>query len=123
MPDIEILVIGASGLTGAALMQAAGPRAVGCGSRDADVRDPATTQVEDQTRAALENIRRVLERERLTMANVVSTTVYLRSINDLGAMEQAYDAAFRTRFPARTVVEATNLPRGARVQIAVVAGR
>ena len=41
MPDVEILVIGASGLTGAALMQAAGPRAVGCGSRDADVRDQA----------------------------------------------------------------------------------
>src|SRR5258706_14348486 len=38
---VEILVIGASGLVGAALMEAAGTRAVGCGSRDADVRKPA----------------------------------------------------------------------------------
>ena len=83
----------------------------------------ASAKVEDQTRAALENIRRVLEGEHLTMANIVSATVYLRSISELAAMDEAYESAFRTRFPARTVVEATNLPRGARVQIEVVAGR
>jgi len=71
----------------------------------------------------LDNIRRVLESEQLTMANIVSATVYLRSINELAAMDEAYEGAFRTRFPARTVVEAANLPRGARVQIEVVAGR
>ncbi|HZZ93251.1 MAG TPA: helical backbone metal receptor [Usitatibacter sp.] len=91
--------------------------------------DPASgrfagdTGIADQTRTALENVRRLLEGERLTMANVVSTTVFLRRINDLAAMDEAYEGAFRTRLPARTVVEATNLPRGALVEIAVVAGR
>jgi iron complex transport system substrate-binding protein len=91
--------------------------------------DPASgrfqgdTGIADQTRAALDNVRRLLEGERLTMANVVSTTVYLRRINDLAAMDEAYEGAFRTRLPARTVVEATNLPRGALVEISVVAGR
>ena len=83
----------------------------------------ANAEVADQTRAALENIRRVLEAESLTMANIVSTTVYLRNINDLDAMDAAYETEFRTRFPARTVVEAANLPRGAKVQIEVIAGR
>jgi 2-iminobutanoate/2-iminopropanoate deaminase len=65
----------------------------------------------------------VLEGEKLTLANVVSATVYLRSISDLDAMDAAYESEFRTRLPARTVVETPNLPRGARVQISVVAGR
>jgi 2-iminobutanoate/2-iminopropanoate deaminase len=80
-------------------------------------------KIDEQTRATLENVRRVLEGERLTLANVVATTVYLRDINDLAAMDRAYEAEFRTRLPARSVVEAKNLPRGARVQISVVAGR
>ena len=79
--------------------------------------------IDEQTRAALENVRRVLEGERLTLANVVATTVYLRDISELAAMDRAYEAAFRTRLPARSVVETRNLPRGARVQISVVAGR
>ena len=83
----------------------------------------AEAKVDAQTRATMENLRRVLEGERLTLANVVATTVYLRDINDLEAMEAAYEAAFRTRLPARTVVEMRNLPRGARVQISAIAGR
>jgi len=83
----------------------------------------AAREAGEQTRAALENVRRVLEGERLTMANVVSTTIYLRDINDMAAMEQAYESAFRRQLPSRSVVEMKNLPRGARVQIAVVAGR
>jgi 2-iminobutanoate/2-iminopropanoate deaminase len=91
--------------------------------------DPATgrfdgaAKIGAQTLGALENVRQALEAERLTMANVVSTTVYLRSINDLDAMDEAWQSAFRTRLPARTVVETPNLPRGALVQISVVAGR
>lgn len=91
--------------------------------------DPASgrfdgaAQVEAQTRAAMENVRRVLEDEHLTLANVVSATVYLRDINDLVVMDSAYESFFRSQVPARTVVEATNLPRGARVEVAVIAGR
>jgi iron complex transport system substrate-binding protein len=83
----------------------------------------ADAKIAEQTVAALENVRHVLEGERLTLANVVATTVYLRSINDLAAMDAAYEKAFHTRLPARTVVETANLPRGALVQIAAVAGR
>jgi iron complex transport system substrate-binding protein len=84
--------------------------------------DPKS-KIDAQTVAALENVRRALEGEKLTLANVVSATVYLRTISDLDAMDAAYETAFRTRLPARTVVETRNLPRGARVQISVVAGR
>jgi 2-iminobutanoate/2-iminopropanoate deaminase len=91
--------------------------------------DPATgafasgQNARAQTQRVLENIRAVLEANRLTMANVVSTTVYLRNISDLAAMDEVYHDFFRSTPPARTVVEVSNLPRGALVEISVIAGR
>lgn len=79
--------------------------------------------IEEQTRAVLENVRTILESHRLTMANVVSTTVYLSSISNLPRMDSVYHDFFRGTPPARSVVEVTNLPRGALVEISVIAGR
>ena len=79
--------------------------------------------VEAQTRRVLENIRAILESNRLTMANVVLTTVYLANINNLSAMDRVYHGFFKGVPPARTVVEVTHLPRGALVEISVIAGR
>jgi 2-iminobutanoate/2-iminopropanoate deaminase len=79
--------------------------------------------IEEQTRVVMENIRLILESNRLTMANVVATTVYLRNVNDLRAMNSVYDGYFKGSPPARTVVEVNKLPRGVALQISAVAGR
>jgi 2-iminobutanoate/2-iminopropanoate deaminase len=71
----------------------------------------------------MENIRAVLESHRLTMANIVSTTVYLKDINDFRGMNNAYESYFRGALPARSVVEVSRLPRGALIEISAVAGR
>jgi len=76
-----------------------------------------------QTRQCLDNVRAILEANRLTMANVVSTTVYVTNISRLAAVDDVYHGYFRGTPPARTVVEVSNLPRGALVEITVVAGR
>jgi 2-iminobutanoate/2-iminopropanoate deaminase len=81
------------------------------------------TRIDEQTRQALENVRAVLESHRLTFANVVSVTVYLKDINDFRGMEGVYETYFRGSLPARSVVEVARLPRGALVQVSVVAGR
>lgn len=81
------------------------------------------TTIEEQTRQAMENIRAVLESHRLTMANVVSTTVYLKDLNDFRGMNAAYESYFRAALPARSVVEVSRLPRGSLVEISAVAGR
>jgi 2-iminobutanoate/2-iminopropanoate deaminase len=57
------------------------------------------------------------------MANIVNTTIYLVDAGDIAAMEQVYDSYFRSARPASSIVEVRRLPRNARVQIAVVAGR
>jgi 2-iminobutanoate/2-iminopropanoate deaminase len=79
--------------------------------------------IEAQTRAVLENVRAILESHRLTMANIVSTTVYLSNISNLSKMDGVYRDFFKGTPPARSVVEVSNLPRGALVEISVIAGR
>lgn len=83
----------------------------------------ADGSIEEQTRLALENLRTVLEANRLTMANVVSTTVYLKNINDLRVMDTVYERYFKGALPSRSVVEVSRLPRGALVEISAIAGR
>ena len=79
--------------------------------------------IEAQTRKVMENVQRILEAHGLTLANVLSTQVYLRSINNLAPMDAAYRKFFKGAPPARTVVEVSNLPRGMEVQISAVAGK
>lgn len=89
---------------------------------------PGTTEmrgatIEEQTRQVMENIRGILEAHRLTMANVVSTTVYMKDLNDFRGMDDVYESYFRSSLPSRSVIQAARLPRNALVEIAVVAGR
>jgi 2-iminobutanoate/2-iminopropanoate deaminase len=81
------------------------------------------TTIEEQTRQVMENLRGVLESHRLTFANVVSVTVYLKEINDFRGMNTAYESYFRGALPARSVVAVARLPRDALVEISVIAGR
>ena len=90
--------------------------------------DPRTNQfvgdkIEDQTRQALENVRQILEANRLTMANIVSVTVYMKDLAQFRGMDETYETFFRSALPARSVVEVARLPRGALVEISVIAGR
>ena len=81
------------------------------------------TTIDEQTRQVMENLRGVLESHRLTFANVVSVTVYLKEINDFRGMNSAYESYFRGALPARSVVAVSRLPRDALVEISVIAGR
>jgi len=76
-----------------------------------------------QTQRVLDNVRAILESNQLTMANIVSVTVYLSNLGNLVAMDRAYQAYFRQTLPARSVVEVAKLPRGALVEISAIAGR
>ncbi len=78
---------------------------------------------EQQTRVIMENIRIILESHRMSIANVVSVTVYLRQLSDIRPMSIAYDSFVKGTPPARSIVEVSNLPRNALVEISAVAGR
>lgn len=74
-----------------------------------------------QTEQCLDNVRAILESEGLSLANVVKTTVYLDDIDDFEAMNEAYSGYFEEEPPARSAVGAGDVPKGAAVEIEVVA--
>lgn len=90
--------------------------------------DPATGAfpeggVQEQTRQSLLNVKAILEEEGLTLANVVKTTVYLADMGDFAAMNEIYSQFFSQPFPARSAVAVKALPKGALVEVEVIAAR
>lgn len=90
--------------------------------------DPATGAfpeggVQEQTRQSLLNVKAILEEAGLTLANVVKTTVYLADMGDFAAMNEIYSHFFSQPFPARSAVAVKALPKGALVEVEVIAAR
>ena len=88
--------------------------------------DPATGQfveggIKEQTRQALTNARNILQAAGTDMENVIKTTVYLSDINNFAAMNEVYAQFFTEPFPARSAVAVKDLPKGALVEIEVLA--
>jgi 2-iminobutanoate/2-iminopropanoate deaminase len=77
--------------------------------------------IEAQTRLVLENLKAVLAAENLTMAHIVSTTVYMKDLNDFGKMNEVYASFFSGVTPARATVQVARLPRDVAVEIGAIA--
>ena len=83
--------------------------------------DPATGVfveggIKEQTRQSLLNVKAILEEAGLTMGDVVKTTVFMADMNAV------YAEFFAEPYPARSAVAVKTLPKGALVEIEVVAG-
>lgn len=90
--------------------------------------DPATGAfpeggVKEQTRQSILNVKAILEEAGLALSNVVKTTVYLADIGDFAAMNEVYSQFFAQPFPARSAIAVKALPKGALVEVEVVAAR
>lgn len=70
--------------------------------------------ITEQTTAALEGLKKLVGAAGATVGNIVKTTVYLKNIKDFSKMNRAYKKFFKANsvenYPARTTVEASNLP-------------
>ena len=78
--------------------------------------------IKEQTRQSLLNVKAILEEAGLTMGNVVKTTVFMADMNDFADMNAVYAEFFTEPYPARSAVAVKTLPKGALVEIEVVAG-
>lgn len=90
--------------------------------------DPATGAfpeggVKEQTMQSLLNVKAILEEAGLALSNVVKTTVYLADMGDFAAMNEVYSQFFAQPFPARSAIAVKALPKGALVEVEVVAAR
>lgn len=82
---------------------------------------PLPEGVQAQTERVIENIRLILADQDLTLANVVKTTVFMTNLGDFAAMNEVYARHFTADHPARSTVQVAALPRGAQVEIEVLA--
>ena len=73
--------------------------------------------IQVELRQALTNLRALLASEGASMSDVVKTTVFLRHIDDFGAMNDVYVEEFGHHRPARSAIGVAGLPLGALVEV------
>lgn len=88
--------------------------------------DPATgampSDIAEQTRQSLRNVKEVLAAAGVSMDKVIKTTVFLNNMNNFAAMNTVYADFFSEGcYPARSCVEVAKLPKDAMVEIEAVA--
>lgn len=88
--------------------------------------DPATGAfveggIKEQTRQALTNLKAILEEAGTSMDNVVKTTVFMANMDDFADMNAVYAEFFTEPYPARSAVAVKTLPKGALIEIEVIA--
>ena len=88
--------------------------------------DPATGALVEgdfalQTRRVLDNLAAVLRAAGLGMNDVVRSTIYLVDLADFAEVNRVYAEYFTPPYPARSTVQAAALPKGARIEIDVIA--
>ncbi len=88
--------------------------------------DPATGKLIDgditaQTERVLQNVKAILDDQKLTFDNVVKSTVFLVNLADFASMNAVYGRYFTANHPARSTIQVAALPAGAQVEIEVIA--
>ena len=90
--------------------------------------DPATGDfveggIKEQTKQALTNASNILKEAGTDLSHVVKTTVYMADMGDFAAMNEIYAQFFNEPYPARSAVAVKALPKGALVEVEVLAAK
>lgn len=88
--------------------------------------DPATSRIvegdfKEQVRQCIRNLSSILKQEGLGLDSVVKTTIFLKDLNDFGALNEVYGPYFNGVRPARSTVEVSRLPLDVLVEIEAIA--
>jgi len=76
--------------------------------------------IEEKTRQVLENLRAIAEAAGANLQDAVKTTVFLKDMNDFGAMNGVFAEYFPNTPPARAAVQVAALPKGADIEIEAI---
>ena len=78
-------------------------------------------EIAAQTRRVLDNISGVLKAEGLSLGDVLKTTIFLTDLGNFQIVNEIYGSYFNTEPPARSTVQVSALPKGAKIEIEVIA--
>jgi 2-iminobutanoate/2-iminopropanoate deaminase len=89
--------------------------------------DPKTNNLVEgfsgQLKQVMKNIDGLLESQGMGRDNIVKTSIFLTDLNNFAEVNQAYVEFFKEPYPARSTVEVPKLPKGALVEIEVIAAK
>jgi len=77
--------------------------------------------ISEQTNQVLENIKSVLESAKMSIDDIVKTTIFLKNMNDFAEVNNLYGAFFKNHKPARSTVEVSRLPKDVLIEIEYIA--
>lgn len=77
--------------------------------------------VKEQTKQVLKNLNKILNEAGSSKALVIKTTIFLTNMDDFLVVNKIYEDFFQTHKPARSTVEVKSLPKGALIEIEVIA--
>ena len=92
---------------------------IGLDAKTGEMPSGFDTQLEN----VLKNIDGLLTSQDLTRANIIKTTVFMTDLAQFGKVNEAYTSFFKAPFPARSTVQVSALPKGAVVEIEVIAAK
>ncbi|MDD6305625.1 MAG: RidA family protein [Clostridiales bacterium] len=75
----------------------------------------------EQAKQALKNLSNLLQAAGSSMDKVVKTTVFIKEMNDFGAINEVYQTFFTDAYPARSCVEVARLPKDVMLEIEAIA--
>lgn|SRR5690606_717504 len=77
--------------------------------------------IQKETRLCLENVKAVLEAEGASIENIAKVTVFVTDMNNFSLINEEYDKFFNGHKPARSLVQVSQLPKGADIEIEAIA--
>ena len=77
--------------------------------------------IEQETDQALKNLKAILDSAGSSLAEVVKVTVFLKDMKEFALMNEVYKKYFTSNPPARSAIEASNLPKGFKIEIEAIA--
>ena len=77
--------------------------------------------ITEETHAVMKNMEAILRAAGFGFAQVVKCTIFIRDMNQFGAINEAYGQYFKTDPPARETVEVSKLPKNVQVEISCIA--
>jgi len=93
----------------------------GQGPMDPTTGEMAKSDIVEEFRLAVRNVRAVLEEAGSSLENVLKVTLYLADMGDFSSVNEVYKEYFGPTFPARTTIQAAKLPKDIKVEIDVIA--
>ena len=79
-----------------------------------------TSNIENETKQVMENIKTIVETAGLRMSDIVKTTIFLSDMKDFFRMNEVYGKYFPENPPARETVQVSALPKNANIEISVI---